>query len=82
MNAALVKLLLASTITCSLLFTACCCLAPWINNVELSQHTATESYRAQENSKPGDRKMLHRDKESLPRKARQDVSLSCASTRE
>ena len=82
MNTSLVRLLLASTVTCSLLFPACCCLTPWINNAELLQHTGAKSYRAQGNNKSGDRKMLHRDKESPPRKAQKELSLSCASTRE
>ena len=80
MNTSLVRLLLASTLTYSLLFPACCCLAPWTQSVKLSQHTGAESYRAQGNNKPGYGKMLHRDKESPSRKTQKELSLSCAST--
>ena len=79
MHASLVRPVFISTVACSLFFTACCCLTPWKHNVELSQRAATQSYRVQENSTPGEHTLLHRNNESLPRKAHQDVSLSCRS---
>jgi len=82
MHASLVRLVLISTVACSLFFTACCCLTPLIYNVELPQRAGTQSYRVQENSTPGERTLLHRNNESLPRKAHQDVFLSCRSIHE
>ena len=81
MNTPLVKLLLASTVACSLLFPACCCLTSWTQSVELSQHTGAESYRTQGNYKPGNPTMLHRDMESPSRRTQKGLALSCAGTR-
>ena len=82
MHTSLVKIVLTNTVFCSLFFSACCCLTSWIPNVELSQPTDAQSYRVQEKSKPGEHTLLHCEDESLPRKAHQDVSLSCRSIRD
>jgi hypothetical protein len=80
MNASLVRLLLGSTVFCSLLLNACCCFAPWINTLELSQHTGAKTHLAQGKNNPGDGKMPYPDKESLPLKGQEELSLSSANT--